>query len=200
MVELRALRESPLAHLRNELEAPEHVRVQLVERPFRTMVSIRVEPGGPAYDRISRVLGVALPLSCGDTATGDGHTALWLGPDEWLVVAQEAAPAHEPLVDALIAALGTERGAVVDVSANRTTLELSGEQARAVLEKGCPVDLHPRAFTPGRAITTVVGPIPVVLWQVAPTTYRLFPRSSFADYLARWLLDAMSEYDGPAVV
>ena len=115
------------------------------------------------------------------------------------MVAQETAPAHDPLVDALVEALGAERGAVVDVSANRTTLELNGDKAQAVLEKGSPVDLHPRAFAIGRAVTTVVGPIPVLLWKVEATTYRLFPRSSFADYLARWLLDAMSEYDGPAV-
>ncbi len=198
MVELSALRESPLAHLQEAL-SHDHAMVRLEERPFRTMVSLRVEPGGPAYDRISRVLGVTLPTSCGDTATGDGHTVLWLGPDEWLVVAHETSPAHDPLVDALVEAQGVERGAVVDVSANRTTLELSGEKARAVLEKGCPVDLHHRAFAPGRAVTTVVGPIAVLLWQVEATTYRLFPRSSFADYLARWLLDAMSEYDGPAV-
>lgn len=198
MVELSALRESPLAHLKEALSR-DNSAVRLEEQPFRTMVSLRVDPGGAAYDRISRVLGIALPASCGETATGDGHTVLWLGPDEWLVVAKETAPAYDPLVDALLEALGVERGAVVDVSANRTTLELSGEKARAVLEKGCPVDLHPRAFTPGRAVTTVVGPIPVLLWQVEATTYRLFPRSSFADYLARWLLDAMSEYDGPAV-
>ena len=91
-------------------------------------------------------------------------------------------------------------GSVVDVSANLTTLELSGPAAREVLEKGCPLDLHPRAFGPGRAVSTTVGPIPVLLWQLDDSpTYRLLPRSSFADYLARWLIDAMSEYGGPRV-
>jgi len=37
----------------------------------------------------------------------------------------------------------------------------------------------------------------VLLWQTGAAGYRLLPRSSFADYLARWLLDAMSEYTGP---
>jgi heterotetrameric sarcosine oxidase gamma subunit len=97
-------------------------------------------------------------------------------------------------------ALGADPGSVVDVSANRTTLELSGPSARQVLEKGCPLDLHPRAFGPGQAVSTTVGPVAVLLWQVDDAaTYRLFPRSSFADYLARWLIDAMSEYRGPAV-
>ncbi|GDY59956.1 hypothetical protein SVIO_105790 [Streptomyces violaceusniger] len=97
-------------------------------------------------------------------------------------------------------ALAGDPGSVVDVSANRTTLELSGPAARQVLEKGCRLDLHHRAFGPGRAVSTTVGPVPVLLWQLdeAPT-YRLLPRSSFADYLARWLIDAMSEFRGPEV-
>ncbi|WP_405733731.1 hypothetical protein OG607_38120 [Streptomyces sp. NBC_01537] len=73
----------------------------------------------------------------------------------------------------------------MDVSANRTTLELSGPAARQVLEKGCPLNLHPRAFGPGQAVSTTVGPVAVLLWQVDDVpTYRLFPRSSFADYPA----------------
>jgi heterotetrameric sarcosine oxidase gamma subunit len=68
-----------------------------------------------------------------------------------------------------------------------------------VLEKGCPADLHPRSFGPGQAVTTTVGPVALVLWQVGRTSYRLIPRSSFADYLARWLLDAIQEYGATEV-
>jgi len=64
-----------------------------------------------------------------------------------------------------------------------------------VLEKGCPVDLHPRAFGPGRAVSTTLARVPVVLWQTGETSYRLLPRASFADYVARWLLDAMVEFN-----
>ena len=88
---------------------------------------------------------------------------------------------------------------MVDVSANRTTLELSGPAARETLEKGCPADLHPRSSGPGTAVTTALGPVPVLLWQTGPTTYRVLPRSSFADYVARWLLDATTEFAGPRV-
>jgi sarcosine oxidase subunit gamma len=200
MVELTALRESPLAHLKSELAETTGRPVRLIERAFSTMISIRVELGGVAYERISGVLGAPLPAACGATSRARGHTTFWLGPDEWLIVSDGPAPGHDPLVTELTDALGDGRGAVVDVSANRTTLELGGERARAVLEKGCPVDLHPSAFFPGRAVLTTVGPIPVLLWQVGVTTYRVFPRSSFADYVARWLLDAMREYDGPAVL
>jgi sarcosine oxidase subunit gamma len=193
------LRRSPLAHLEDrmrEAAVSGERTVSLREWPFVTMLSVRVEPGSPAFDRIGESLGAPLPQVCGDTSEHGPHTALWLGPDEWLVISQRDAG---PLVSSLLGALGDDRGSVVDVSANRTVVELSGSFAREVLEKGCPVDLHPRAFRPGKAVTTTVGPVPVVLWQLADHSYRLLPRSSFADYLARWLLDAMREYDGPEV-
>ena len=120
----------------------------------------------------------------------DGTAVLWSGPDEFLLVAPEGTE----LLGDLVAALGEAPGQVVDLSANRTVIELSGPSARAVLEKGCPADLHPRSFAVGTAITTVLGPVPVLLWKTAEDTFRLLPRASFADYTARWLLDAMAEF------
>ncbi len=161
------------------------------------MVNLRVDPASEAAARVEKTLGTPLPRQCGHTSASGPHTVAWLGPDEWLVLSpDEAAPVAAELREAL----GADPGSVVDVSANRTTLELRGPAARQVLEKGCSLDLHPRAFGPGQAVSTTVGPVAVLLWQVdSAPTYRLFPRSSFADYLARWLIDAMGEYRGPEV-
>ncbi len=92
-------------------------------------------------------------------------------------------------------ALGEDHGAVVDVSAQRTALRLSGPCAREVLQHGCPIDLHPRAFGPGRCAQTLLARAQVVLYQTdeAPT-YLILVRASFAEYLAEWLMDAMTEY------
>ncbi|WP_328869354.1 sarcosine oxidase subunit gamma [Streptomyces sp. NBC_00287] len=192
------LRRSPLAHLEQRMRAATVTGargVALTERPFLTMVNLRVDPASEAADRMEKALGASLPRQCGRTTAAGPRTVLWLGPDEWLVLAEGASVASE-----LKEALGADPGSVVDVSANRTTLELTGPAARQALEKGCPLDLHPRAFGPGRAVSTTVGPVAVLLWQVDDVpTYRLLPRSSFADYLARWLIDAMSEYRGPEV-
>ena len=48
-------------------------------------------------------------------------------------------------------------GSAIDLSANRTTLELRGSSAQAVLEKGCPLDPHPREFAAGTAYLTLIG-------------------------------------------
>lgn len=195
-----ALRTSPVAHLQERMRAATvsgDRGVALTEWPFLSMVNVRVDPASEGADRIEKTLGAPLPRQCGHTSAFGPHTVVWLGPDEWLVLSQaeEASVAAE-----LREALGADPGSVVDVSANRTTLELSGPAARQLLEKGCPLDLHPRAFGPGRAVSTTVGPVAVLLWQVDDTpAYRLLPRSSFADYLTRWLIDAMNEYRGPEV-
>ncbi|WP_456696646.1 sarcosine oxidase subunit gamma [Aeromicrobium sp. P5_D10] len=192
MADLETLRRSPLAHLAEPMSKASHPNVvSLREEAFFGMVGVRVELGSPAADRMEAVLGTGLPSTSGETTAAGGHACLWLGPDEWLVVT-----ADDPvgLTARLSAALGSEPGLVNDLSASRTVIELSGPWARSVLDKGCPVDLHPRAFVAGRAVTTTLARVPVLLWQIDDDSYRLLPRASFADYVARWLLDAMDEY------
>jgi sarcosine oxidase subunit gamma len=194
MDNLTLQRRSPLADLAERIREGAVTgdrQVRLAELPFLAMISVRVDPGSPAAAAVEGVLGAHLPRSCGQVTAHGPHTVLWLGPDEWLVVS-EGAPSD--LHGALTDAVGDAHAAVVDVSANRTLLELSGPSARSVLEKGCPVDLHPRAFEAGRAVATTLARVPLLLWQAGPDTYRLLPRSSFAQYVASWLLDAMQEF------
>lgn len=193
----------------------------LREVPFLTMVGLRATPDGEAAAAFSSVLGVELPAGVGrvtgaahvtdrgpapgvedstaaaaGTAAGSdpghGTAVLWLGPDEHLVV---AAP-DLPLAGRLQEALGAAPGAAVDLSANRTTLELTGARARDVLDTGCRIDLHPREFPPGTAVATLFAEIPVIVWRCGEESYRIMPRASFADHVARRLLDGMREFTG----
>ena len=198
---LRGIRRSPASHLAAALESGSiQGKVVLSEGPFQTMAGVRVDPRTEAGSRIAAVAG-SLPARCGEVGGGNGVSVLWLGPSEFLVVAPENA--HDSLggnlIGSLVEALGNAPGQVVDLSANRTTFELTGPRARAVLEKGCALDLHPRSFTPGTALNTEVGNIPVVLQKTGDESFRLFPRASFAEFLGRWLLDAMRELASPEV-
>ena len=200
-IRLRGLRRSPASHLAAALEAGSIEGVVVLdEQPFQTMAGIRVDPHSEEGARVAAVAG-SLPARCGEVGGADGVSVLWLGPSEFLAVAPEEA--HDSLggnlTGSLTAALGGAPGQVVDLSANRTTFELSGIRARAVLEKGCSLDLHPRSFPLGTALSTEVGGIPVILEKTGEESYRLFPRASFADFLGRWLLDAMHEYASPEV-
>jgi sarcosine oxidase subunit gamma len=198
---IQTLRQSPASPLRAAFEAGSVAgTVELRELPFLTMAGLRVDPGSDAGERLGALTG-GLPSSSGEVSSSGGTAVLWLGPAEFLLVAP--AESHESLGGGLpgarVEALGDGAGQVVDLSANRTTLELSGPRARAVLEKGCSLDLHPRVFKTGTALSTEIGGIPAVLWKTAEEEYRIFPRASFAEFLGRWLLDAMREYASPEV-
>lgn len=191
---------SPAAHLAERFAAaavtgPRAVSIR--EVPFRTMIGLRAVPGSTAAERIQIRLQVPLPTACGSVAAGQGLSVLWLSPDEFLVFADDQ-PAAE-LTSGLVEALDGEPGSATDLSANRTTFELAGPSARDVLEKGCALDLHPRTFEIDTAYVTVIGSVPVVLWKVDDDRYRILPRSSFADFLGRWLLDAMAEFTAPGL-
>jgi sarcosine oxidase subunit gamma len=166
--------------------------VQIVAEPFVAMAVLRVDPAGPAAGAVAAHLGVALPTAP-SWVEGDTARVIWMGPDEWLVMS----PFHSPqdLEAGLRAAVGGA-GAVVDVSAQRTTLRLRGEHVRDVLATGCAIDLHPRAFPAGSAAQTVLGQAGVVLLALDDTAthYQLLVRSSFARYLAAWLVDASTEF------
>jgi sarcosine oxidase, subunit gamma len=168
----------------------------LREVPFLTQLDIRLDPADIlARTAIESVVG-PLPLEPNSVHGGAEAAVLWLGPDEWLIVG----PADETAAAALERQLRTELAAapdagpvaILDVSANRTTLELDHADARAVLAGGCSIDLHPRAFGPGRCAQTLVARAQVILWQLDDRpTYRLLVRPSFAAYLAAWLTDAI---------
>ena len=196
--EVLAHRRSPAQHLRAEMEQGSTDAVRLREVPFLTQIALRAVPGTPASAALEAALGTRLPRQVGEVSEGpDGLRVLWLAPDEFLAVAPDEAGSGVRTTDhagRLAKALGDRPGQVVDVSANRTTLELSGAVARSVLDKSCRLDLHPRAFPVGNAVATHLGATPAVLWCTAEQTWQVMVRPSFATHVVRWLLDGMREY------
>ena len=174
--------------------------VGLRELPLLAQVGVRLHdaPGAPPRRAgspaglavVAAALGFPLP-DVPNTTTGDGtRTALWLGPDEWLVVGPAGRRARRSR-RCSSDALPRDVGSVVGLSANRTALELRGPHARDVLAAGCSLDLHPRAFGPGDCAQTLLARAAVILHQTdAEPVYRILVRGSFAGYLADWLLDA----------
>lgn len=192
------LRRSPAQDLAEEMLHGSGEAVRLREVPFLTQVAIRATPGHGAA--LADALGVALPTSVGavsGAADGSGLAVLWLSPDEFLAVGLDEAESGispEACAGGLADAHGSQPGQVVDVSANRTTLELTGARARSVLEKSCEIDLHPRVFAVGTAVATLLGSTGVILWRTGEDSWRVMPRASFATHVVRWLLDGMREY------
>ncbi|MEV6765140.1 sarcosine oxidase subunit gamma family protein [Streptomyces sp. NPDC051105] len=188
---------SPLADAAHRLAAvtrSSRGAIRLAELPFLAQVNVRLDAKGPAADGVGLALGLPLPLEPGTVVHTGEVTAVWLGPDEWLVVGRPGT--ERELEDRIRSAAGSEPVAVTDVSAQRTTLLVGGPRARDLLSHGCALDLHPRAFGPGRCAQTTLARTQVVLVARAESRagFWLLVRSSFAGYLVDWLLDAAVEY------
>ena len=159
------------------------------EAAFEGKISLRGD-GAPFHAAVRAALGFALPAKASTVTAGEGRRALWLGPDEWLIVVPDAD--RKAVLDRLANGLAGQHAAIVDVSAARSVIVIEGEKARVLLEKGCYLDLHPRAFRPGECLSTSIAKAGVVIEQTgaAPPAYRLYLRPSFARHLAAWIGEA----------
>jgi sarcosine oxidase subunit gamma len=165
--------------------------VGITVEPYVAMVDVRLGTAGSAA---SAALGVDLPAAPNTWVPAGTGQAVWLGPDEWLLTSTTEAP--EALAGRVREAVLPLGGSATDVSAQRIGLRLSGARVRDLLAKGCSIDLHPRVFGRGSTAQTALGQAGVVLLSLADTgeDYRVLVRSSFAGYLADWLLDAALEF------
>jgi len=160
-------------------------RLRLRSMPFVAQTGLRVTPGSAAARRAGGTLGAPLPEAGAVTAAGE-RRVLWLGPDEWLVLGPPDSEAAT--LEALAGAVGDE-GAAVDLTSNRVALEIAGTDARDVLATCCHLDLHPRAFGPGRCAGTLLGTAQVVVEQTTgEPAFVLLVRPSFLAYVVDWLV------------
>jgi len=120
------------------------------------------------------------PLAANTATTWESRDVLWLGPDEWLVVAQP--DDATTIVRELEEPLAGHHHSVLDVSANRIVYELNNGLEQ--LSSSCGLDLHPSRWTPGMCAQTLFGGAQVILHQREERTTRVFVRPSFAGYFA----------------
>ena len=145
---------------------------------------------------ISKALGIECATQAG-VCNADEHTQVsWNGPNSWMIVCSDDAAGRAPgeLLKTLQNAVG-DLGAVVDQSHGRCCLRLSGSRARQVMAKNTAIDLHPRAFGPGRCALTSVAHMNASIIQVddAPT-YDLFVIRSMARSFAHAIEQACREF------
>ena len=124
-------------------------------------------------------------------SAGDRHV-VWLGPDEYLLLCE--AGKEQELQDSLNSMIPSPHFAITDVSDSLCALSLRGPAVRAVLAKGCGLDLHPKKFVAGQSAQSLLALSAVTLMAVADDTFILICRTSFAPYVQRWLADAALEY------
>lgn len=165
--------------------------LHIQEQALTAQLIIRGKAKDPDFAQgVQAATGLELPTTLHSTANDDWRLR-WLTPDEWLLTGPgDAAFAME---NALREQLSGHY-AVINVSGGQTLVTLSGENARTVLKKSCPYDIHDRNFPVGKVVSTVFAKSSATLCRLGDDAWELVVRRSFADYIWRWLLDAGRDY------
>ena len=130
---------------------------------------------------LSKALGVTLPRKPKASGSKAGRTALWLGPDEWLVIDEVG---NDPLADC---AAVTSLHSAVGISHRNIAIAVTGPGAAAAINAGCPQDLSLDTFPVGAASRTILGKAEIVLLRNAPDAFRVECWRSFSDYVFTFL-------------
>lgn len=159
--------------------------VALAVLPPAERISLRAPEASVAA--LSKALGVTLPTRPKTSASKAGRTALWLGPDEWLVIDEAG---KDPLADC---AKVTALHSAVGISHRNVAFSVTGPAAAAAINGGCPQDLSLEVFPVGAASRTILGKSEIVLLRSGPGAFRVECWRSFSDYVFTLLSEAASD-------
>lgn len=148
--------------------------------------------GEAAIPLVGRAFGVALPRDACRSASAPPRSALWLGPDEWLLLAPDGDAPR--IMDGIEAALTGAPASLVDISDRQVAYAVTGPRAADVINAFNPLDLHPAAFPVGMVTRTVFAKAEIVLWRTGEDAFRIEVWRSFAPYVEGLLREAASEY------
>lgn len=175
-----AERVHPLAD--SAASSPDCASVRLLLVPPLTRFLVRA--GSDATAAIGKAIGVPLPITPCRTNGSKDRVALWLGPDEWLVIADEdvSLPVPQPMTS------------IIDVSHAFTGIAVHGPRAAWTINAFCALDLGLSAFPVGMCTRTVLGKAQIILWRLDAELFRIEVARSFARYVWDLLEEARCEF------
>jgi sarcosine oxidase subunit gamma len=180
--------QSPLVQI--ELGEAKGSAPVIKEVPFLGYLNLRGKSSNTAFlAAVLKVLGSEPPIEPNTVVDSGDYRIYWLGPDEWLVVTptEQQGKIQADLQKALAGVFSS----VVDNSSGLTMVEISGENAAALLATDCPLDLHPSAFKAGQCAQTRLAKAGMTIAQMRNGEgFEVIIRRSFADYLLLWVQDA----------
>jgi sarcosine oxidase subunit gamma len=159
--------------------------VRLTPAAAATRVALRAPQESLAG--LSSALGLTLPNAPKTSGRKEWRSALWLGPDEWLVIDESGADLMASLASAGVLHSAT------DVSHRNVAILVSGPGAEATLSAGCPQDLSIDAFPVGACSRTLFGKAEVVIFRADDDLFRVESWRSFSDYVFGLLAEAAED-------
>ncbi len=165
--------------------------VSILKAAPLTRLSFRAREG--SLEKAGTAFGVALPVKPQSSSTADKRAALWLGPDEWTLLAPE--DALQATFDAVTTGLGEDPHALVNISERSEAIIVSGEKAAWLLNTGIFIDFSLATFPVGTVTRTIFHKSPVMIWRTGEDTFVVEAWVSFMDYVAGILVQSARELE-----
>ena len=148
------------------------------------------------FTTVGKNLNMILPTEANTSTTSDKLTAIWLSPDEWMIVSNELVNKDTnkyELYEILFNSISkTNLGAVIDVTDQFVQLELKGKNIYEIFSAGCPFNFNEFKKKKGSTTQTVLNHIDVILHHKEENVVNIFVRRSFAEHLWSWIEDSAS--------
>lgn len=169
---------------------PERVRIRSVTG--RSVLHLKSLTQSGDVRRTIADLELPAKVGASTSAVGDLR-AMCTAPEDWLLVSSRyrlSGPLRERIgAEAKIQGIG-----VIDLSAGLSVFEVSGTDARAVLGKGCGLDLDSRAFAHPQCARARLAQVAVVIAaHDDKETFELYVARSHGPWLKEWLADSALE-------
>jgi len=127
----------------------------------------------------------------GNFKNKDETFLLNIGPDEMLLIKQSI---NNKLIKEVEKKINANHLLMTEVSDHYQVLNLSGENVRWILSKGCPLNLDEDIFLPGKCAQTHLGYSNVILFCNEVNVFTLICVSSFSEYVLDWLKESAYEH------
>lgn len=159
------------------------VTISLVHPVSIVTIIARAGKAKALSDAMKKSFGTALPAP-GKSARGKAVSFFWCGAEQWFAIAQGMEEG------ALFAALAKSSGGLAslsDQSHARMMLRVEGPDARTLLARGTPVDLHPREFGPDASAMTQMAHVGVHVAASGTDGFELSVFRGFGESFFEWL-------------
>ena len=172
--------------------APQGGPVGVVISEISHQGKLNIRCNAAFHKQLTKLFGLDTKLDSNRFSSTASRHAVWLSPDEVLLLTEAGAEAA--LAKQIADNAGQTHIAVNDISDALTSLHLKGTAVRQILAKGCAIDLHKNHFTTGDCAQTMLSHAAVTLLALGDDEMMVICRTSFTDYTVAYLCDAALEY------
>ena len=148
------------------------------------------------FTTVGKHLDMILPTEANTSSSSSKLTAIWLSPDEWMVISNELIEKNTnsyDLEESLYNSISkTNLGAVIDVTDQFVMLELKGSKIYELFSSGSPYNFNDFREKKGSTTQTLLNNIDVIIQNKSENLVNLFVRRSFSEHLFSWINDSAS--------